>query len=167
MVKLCQGPSRVGPKKSRSARGSVLVQAALVLPLLVGLLFTSINIFIAGRKLLALQDIVAEVTKETFTKTKAQRGELEWQQFFQDSLFKKATTAGSNDAIKSADAQAFWGSTAAQLTYTPSTKRPGDTVSFALTATEPIFTGIGGSAWLPSISMKLKAVAVIQMREDQ
>jgi Flp pilus assembly protein TadG len=146
----------------------VLVQAALVLPLLVGLLFTSINIFIAGRKLLALQDIVAEVTKETFTKTKAQRGELDWQPFFETSLFLKAKAAGADAAIKpGANAQAFWGSTAAQITYTPSTKRPGDTVSFALTATEPIFRGIGGSAWLPSISMELKAVAVIQMREDQ
>ena len=118
---------------------------------------------------MALQDIVAEATRETFTKTAAQRGEKSWEGFLKERLFEKARSAGVSLALELASPDGFWGKmgTGAELKFQPESKLPGDTATLVLTGQEPVFQALSGISFLPSISMKLKAVAIIQMREEQ
>lgn len=138
-----------------------MVQAALVLPLFLGLLFLSIKILMASYKMLMLQDIVAEVTREAFTKTYAQRGSVSWQNYIQTNIFNRAKAVGVTEAKKSgATATSFWSSANPIESPAASSAVAGDIYSLWITVNEPVLaSGLG----VGSIPLKAKGIAVVQM----
>lgn len=156
-------------KSVRSQAGVAMVEAAVALPIFLGILFLSIKILMASYKMLRLQDIVAEVTREAFTKTSTERGALTWQEYIKTNLFNRAKAAGVSKANEAAATKdTFWNNISRVQTPTdPATARIGDTYSLSISVPEPVFSGGIGGISLVSIPLKAKAVAVVQMRQNQ
>lgn len=145
--------------------GAVAAEAAIGLPLLLGILFVSMQLLYFCFRFLSFQFAVAEITRETFTLNSLQRGAATWQSYFETNLAQQSESLNMNPeqdiqvAFSNSACSGGWGcSVSAQ---------PGDTFSVIATITEPIFAQNIGGITLPEITFSTRAVATIQMRETE
>lgn len=160
-----------------------MVQAAIVLPLFLGLLLGSIRILLICYQGIRLQYEVSETTRMTFTLDSAARGGSKWQDYFSNTFAARATSAGLVGLVFSTSSNGgkvipsnnitvkhtvINNGIAAILSQWPGAKaKPGETVSIQITSSEPLLpNGLGGIK-SPSIVLSAKAVAMIHRAENE
>ena len=155
---------RMKPKMNGES-GAAAAEAVVGLPVLLGILFVSMQLLYFCFRFLSFQFAVAEVTRETFTLNHLQRGSRGWQAYFENNLMEQSEALNMNP---DQDIQVTFSSSACNGGWECSASaRPGDTFSVVATVTEPIFAQIIGGITLPEITFSTRAVATIQMRETE
>jgi hypothetical protein len=159
-------------------RGAVMVEAAIVLPFFILLLFIAINIMVFCFHMLRFQYEVADITRQTFTLNGSNRALVSgatnpptWQDFLVGEINKKATEIGLNTTEPASPA-----SGTASIAFSPARNNctswacavwaeSGDVFTISITIKEPVFGAqLAGISW-QEISVQLKAVAFVQQAE--
>jgi hypothetical protein len=151
------------PISSRaSEHGAALVEAAVALPMFLGVVFASFHLLVFCFQMLRFQYDVAESTRETFTTNSVGRGGDSWQSFLSRRL-----------ANRSADLYLpAWN---LDVTFSECTNgwacapdaQPGQSVALVFSVTQAFGLGSLGGISVPDITFKTKSIAVIQMAESE
>jgi Flp pilus assembly protein TadG len=155
-------------------RGTVIVQAALIMPFLLAIIFASVNLIIISSKSVRFQYDMTQVTREAFAKTKGDRGNLSWANYIQNNLLTRAQAAGLSSAanagpFKAAITPTFRLSDGTSVSnWTPATPpKSGDIFYAEAQSTEAIFpSALLGLSSL-QITLRARAIAFIQRTEDE
>ncbi len=150
--------------------GGALVEAAVVLPLFLGIILASLYLLLFCFQMLRFQYDVAESTRETFTKNRQDRGNASWGAYLLAQLSTRSrdlnlpawtledvTFSGCNAGGTPQDTLALCGQMA----------EPGQSVSLIFAITQNFGLQDIGDLSLPEITFRTKSVAVIQMTEAE
>jgi hypothetical protein len=155
-------------------RGTVIVQAALIMPFLLAIIFASVNLIIISSKSVRFQYDITQVTREAFAKTKSERGNLNWQPYIQNNLLTRAQAAGLSAAATPTTFQngitpTFRLSNGTSVSnWTPATSaKSGDVFHVEAQSTEAVFpSALLGLSSL-QITLRARAIAFIQRTQDE
>jgi len=186
MTALCSGHTHINIPSRHRARGGTAVEAAIMMPFLLILIFASINLLLISGKSLRFQYDFAQVTRQTFTKTSADRA-LPWQNYFQTTLSQLAQSAKlscipSGHTTGSCASTSYEFITTAQfivpplytwpnsqgVDWTPANTVPRGSIFYAeAQSTESILPS--GFSWMNSfkITLRARAVSVVQMAQNE
>lgn len=173
-------------------RGATLVEAALILPLFLAILFISIQLMLVSYRLLRFQYEVAEATRQTFTLNSSERGNIPYVQFLQAQLIQRAQAAGMSQNLASVKIKYE----TSPLSSAPSTAAPsivlsqgcggpplfnpigggppvsnppspGSLCQVSVTVQETLFNGKFLNIGLPAINITARGIAFVQQQETE
>jgi hypothetical protein len=150
--------------------GSVIVEAAVALPLFIGISLAALYLLTFCFQILRFQYDVAESTRETFTRNRDARDGKTWGTYLVDQLNNKsrdlALPAWHLESVAFSSCT-FGGSPEDTLTNCGPIAQPGESVSMVFRITKEFGLQNIGEITLPSITFRTKSVAVIQMTEEE
>jgi hypothetical protein len=160
--------------------GAVMVEAAIVLPFFIVILFITFNIMVFCFHMLRFQYEVADITRQTFALTGANRALISgdnnpprWEDFLIGEINKKATEIGLTTTEPASPS-----SGKSEISFSPARNNctswkcanyaeSGDVFAISITIKEPVFgANLAGISW-QEISVKLKAIAFVQQAESE
>ncbi len=146
-----------------------MVEAAIAMPLFFAVLLSSIRILVICYQGIRLQYEVSETTRMTFTLDRAARGTPTWQDYFSNTLAARASGAGLSGLtnIKVSHIVATNDPVTANPGWPGGTAKPGDAFSVEVTSEEPLLPEALAGIAEPSITLRAKAVAMIQRTEAE
>lgn len=149
--------------------GATMVEAAIAMPLFFAVLLSSIRILVICYQGIRLQYEVSETTRMTFTLDRAARGTPTWQNYFSNTLAARASGAGLSGLtnIKVSHIVTISGTPIPLPQWPGSKAKPGDTFSVEVTSEEPLLPEALAGIAAPSITLRAKAVAMIQRTEAE
>jgi hypothetical protein len=158
--------------------GAVMVEAAIVLPFFLVILFITVNMMVFCFHMLQFQYEVADITRQTFILNGSGRASVmgvsnppSWQEFLVGQMNQKASDIGL-----STQNPASLDSGTAAISFSPARNNctswdcsalaeSGDIFTVSITIKEPVFGAkLAGISW-QEISVKLKAIAFVQQAE--
>lgn len=145
-----------------SEHGAALVEAAVALPMFLGIVLAAFYLLLLCFQILRFQYDVAESTRETFTTNSAGRDGDGWQTFLSRRLTGRSADlhlpTWSLDVTFSGCTDGWACAQNAQ---------PGQSVALVFSIKKAFgLRGLGGIS-LPDITFKTKTIAVIQMTESE
>jgi hypothetical protein len=158
--------------------GAVMVEAAIVLPFFIVILFITVNLMVFCFHMLQFQYEVADITRQTFILNGSGRASVmgvsnppSWEQFLVEQINRKAS-----EIRLSTQNPASTNSGTASISFSPvrnnctswacsALAESGDIFTVSITIKEPVFGAkLAGISW-QEISVKLKAIAFVQQTE--
>lgn len=155
-----------------------MVEAAIVLPFFIVILFITINLMVFCFHMLTFQYEVADITRQTFILSGASRAEVmgvsnppSWQDFLVNQINQKATEIGLSTKDPASP-----GSGSATISFSPTRNgcaawscaavaESGDIFTISITIKEPVFGAkLAGISW-QEVSVQLKAIAFVQQAQ--
>jgi hypothetical protein len=156
--------------KNAGEAGSVIVEAAVALPLFLGISLAALYLLVLCFQILRFQYDVAESTRETFTRNRDARGGKAWGTYLVDQLNNKshdlALPPWHLESVAFSGCT-FGGTPEDTLTNCGQIARPGESVSIVFRITQDFGLENLGKITLPSMTFRTKTVAVIQMMEEE
>jgi Flp pilus assembly protein TadG len=156
--------------------GAAMVEAAVVLPIFLAVLFISINALVFCFHLLRFQYELSDLTRQTFVLSQSERGSLvgtganaSWQSFLETMINNRAMKIGltTNSPASYASVQFISKSIGTCSGWNCTTSaNAGDLFTISVRLEEPIFgASLAGISWT-NISIDVKALAFIQTEQS-
>ena len=160
------------PEAHSDQSGAVYIEAALALPIFLGITFVTILLLLFCYRIVSFQYAMAEATRETFSRDSTGRNSQTWQQYWLAEL--GARTSGLGLVTRDLYGRDL---SSAQVTFTNNScssgwncsqfAEPGDIFSVTLTLTVPVFPQSVGGVSLPQIEFSSRSIAAIHIRESE
>jgi len=150
--------------------GGVVVEAAVALPLFLGILLAGLYLLLFCFQMLRFQYDVAESTRETFTRNRAARGNVGWGTYLIAQLGNRSRDLGlppwqlENVTFSTC---ALGGDPQQRLALCGAQAQPGESVSLVFAVTQQFGLANLGGITLPDMTFRTKSIAVIQMTEGE
>jgi Flp pilus assembly protein TadG len=161
-----------GARCQHGESGAAMVEAVIVLPVFLSVIFITMSISLFCYRLLSFQYAVSDITRQAFIYTKAERGNLSWQAFIESQANARAESIGLLTRISD-------GSNNYQVQFSSSdrgscanwgcaeTAEPGHIFAITVTVTEPLFKSVLQDISWQQISMSTKGIAFVQYGEAE
>lgn len=154
-------------KRRSSESGGAFVEATIALPLFLAMLLFSVYLLYFSFKLLRFQYGLSEATRETFTKKRIDRGDKNWDEFLLDQMKDVDGTKWNLPGIDLKQAR-FLPCAETHHWDCAGSAKPGDTFLIQYEITDRLLGDVSiAGIYLPSISFQAKAVATIQMSQNE
>lgn len=160
-------------KINDSESGAAMVEAAVVLPVFLVVMFISMNASLFCYRLLSFQYEVSDITRQTFVLSASQRtqitGQSSWRNFLETRINTRARELGllTSSPATSATVQFATGDTPCTGWTCANQVTAGDIFSITVSIQEPIFgSGLARISWL-SVTTQAKAIAFIHQLERE
>jgi hypothetical protein len=159
-----------------------MVEAAIALPLFLTLLLGSIRVLMICYEGIQFQYEVSETTRLTFTLDNAGRSKKLWETYFKETLANRISKSGlsgllrrdeqgnaqlDQSKIKPKRTLKGQGQPSLASGWPGSNSQPGDTFTIEVTSDEPLLPKSFAGIESPAITLKAKAVAIINRVEGE
>jgi hypothetical protein len=164
---------RLEASPKREVRGAAMVEAVIVLPVLLSVIFIFMSLALFCFRLLTFQFWVSDLTRETFIYTKEDRKGANWQPYLESQLALRAQEIGLTTRIPNTDSNKYKIQFSRPLAQPcegwqcGANARPGDIFSITVTVTEPLFSRVLADISWQQISMSAKGIAFVNYRENE
>jgi hypothetical protein len=159
--------------------GAVVVEAAVVLPFFLIVMFITVNVMIFCFHMLRFQYEVADITRQTFILNGESRASVTeattsptWRDFLVSQINSRAADIGINtpEPASSSGTEVSFSPTrlsGCQAWNCAASAESGDIFTISITIKEPVFGAkLAGISW-QEIAVKLKAIAFVQQPESE
>lgn len=153
---------------SSKERGAAMVEAAIVLPLFLAIMFFSIRALIVCYHFLQFQHEVSEITRQAFVLNASQRGNLSWQNYLVNKIDSRASQIGLTTQTPASQATVQFSNCSVADWSCSATATMGDIFSITINITEPVinYGSLAGISW-QNIPLSTKSIAFVQQPESE
>lgn len=163
-----------------------MVEAAIALPMFFAVLLSSVRILMVCYQGIQLQNEVSETTRMTFTLDNAARAGDSWQTYFESTLSNRISRTGlsglgkrdehgklqlAKDKLKpkrkKEQPSQGGGNTPFEDGWPGPMSQPGEAFSIEITSEEPLLPASLAGINSPTITLKARAVAIINRLEGE